>query len=273
MFKVLIAEDEDAIRRGLVHTINWIDMGCDVVASARNGAEGLQMIRAHTPDIVLADIKMPHMNGFEMIEAALKECFFKAVILTSYSEFAYAKRAIGLQVSDYLLKPVDENILRKVIARICGELNVHYHYSEIAEKIKASPVGELERWDIYQSQHAPRNIYVKKAVQKIVDHYQEKISIEIIAKEMGVSGSYLSRKFKEYFGKSYLEALNQYRIQQSIRLLGEGTYRVYEVAFLCGFNEYKHFCTVFKRYTDMSPNQFMKSCGHTVTQHTQSEPN
>jgi len=271
MLKVLVVEDEDVIRNGLVFTLNWADMRCDVIGSARDGAEGLQMIRLLSPDIVLTDIKMPHMDGLNMIKEASKDCLFKAIILTSYSEFEYAKRAIGLRVSDYLLKPVDERELWDVVSRIGKEIDKPYNHSEGDKKAKPSELSELEHSDMLQSLHTTQNVYVKKAVEKIIEEYREKISIDTVAEELGVSGSYLSRKFKESFGKSYLDVLNQYRIQQSIRLLKKGTYRVYEVSCMCGFNEYKHFCSVFKKYTNMRPSQFINSCNHADIQSTDDE--
>jgi len=256
MLRILIVEDEEVIRNGLVQTIQWSDMGCDVVGSAQNGLEGLKMIRELSPDVVLTDIKMPYMDGLNMIREAAEECSFKAIILTSYSEFEYAKRAIGLRVSDYLLKPVDERMLREVIMRISGELDTHSDSAGHIKNTKESILQELEQCGIAPLPNTLMNVYVRKTVEKIVGNYHERINIDAIAEELGVSGSYLSRKFKENFGKTYVDVLNQYRIQQAIRLLGKGTYRVYEVSFLCGFNDYKHFNSVFKKYTNMRPSQF-----------------
>ena len=77
------------------------------------------------------------------------------------------------------------------------------------------------------------------------------------AKELGVSASYLSRKFKDATGTSFLDFLNKYRVQQAIRLLETGKYKVYEVSDMTGFTDYKHFNTVFKRYTGTAPSEFI----------------
>ena len=76
-----------------------------------------------------------------------------------------------------------------------------------------------------------------------------------------MSASYLSRKFKDATGQTFLEILMRYRIQKAICLLKKGIYRVYEVSDLTGFSDYKNFCVVFKKYTKTSPTEFIKHSG------------
>ena len=118
MLKVLIVEDEDIIRKGLAYTMDWMSMGCVIVGEASNGKEGIEKILEFEPNIVLVDIMMPYIDGMEMIRRTIDKVPYKSVILTSYAEFSYAQEAIGLKVSDYLLKPVDQDELRKVRSRI-----------------------------------------------------------------------------------------------------------------------------------------------------------
>jgi two-component system, response regulator YesN len=98
MLKVLIVEDEEIIRRGLVYTIDWLSMDCMVVGSAENGREGLAMLQQHEIDLVIVDIIMPELNGMEMLEAAqnLEIKPFKSIILTSHANFEYARKAVHL---------------------------------------------------------------------------------------------------------------------------------------------------------------------------------
>ncbi|MDE7015859.1 MAG: response regulator, partial [Kineothrix sp.] len=93
--KIVIVEDEFRIRQGLSNLINKVDMGCRVIGEAENGYEGIKMVRDMEPDIVITDIRMPKINGLEMIEK-IKEmgihCVF--VILSGYSDFEYARTGI-----------------------------------------------------------------------------------------------------------------------------------------------------------------------------------
>ena len=252
MYKVLIVEDEDIIRKGIAYTMDWLGMGCTIVGEAANGEEGLEKIKELEPDIVLADIMMPIMDGIEMIRKAKETASFKPVILTSCADFDYAKKAIDLDVSAYLMKPVDEEELKKNIAKVISEIEKDREYDRLTElKSPAAPTPEV----FIKSDK--ENDYVRQILNVTKEHYAEKISIEAFSEEFGVSASYLSRKFKDSTGTGYLDYLNKYRIQQAIKLLETGKYKVYEVSDLTGFTDYKHFNSVFKRYTGVSPSEFI----------------
>ena len=112
--------------------------------------------------------------------------------------------------------------------------------------------------EYYKNLDRTENHYVSMAVERIRTDYGSKISIESICEELGVSASYLSRKFKEVTGQTFLDFLNKYRVQQAVALLNTGSYRINEISDATGFTDYKHFCTVFKKYTSKSPTKFIK---------------
>ena len=253
MYRVLIAEDEDIIRKGIAYTMDWVSMGCTIVGEAANGKEGVEKIKELSPDIVLADIMMPMMNGIEMIRKGQEIADFKAIIMTSYADFEYAKKAIELGVSAYLMKPVDEEELKKNISKIITEIEKENQLRQLTSKIKTA-----DDIDALFIKSEGDNDYIQKVLKETRERYSEKISLETFSEELGVSGSYLSRKFKEATGQTYLDFLNKYRVQQAIKLLETGTYKIYEVSEMTGFSDYKYFSTVFKKYTDRSPSDFVK---------------
>ena len=112
--------------------------------------------------------------------------------------------------------------------------------------------------EYYMQLDLSENRYVSRAIAAIRERFAEKLSIEGISEEMGVSASYLSRKFKEITGQTFLDFLNKYRVQQAIVMLNTRQYRIGEISDRVGFNDYKHFCSVFKKYTLKSPTKFMK---------------
>ncbi len=256
MFSVVIVEDEDIIRQGLVHVIDWQAMGCRVIGSAGDGLEGAKMILALRPDIVLTDIKMPRKNGIQMLEECLESHHFKAIILTSHSEFDYAQKAVSLHVFEYLLKPVDEEALKATVTKIQRELESDEGY---IKRHSLSAAGALPLpFDINAAVKSCASHQVRTALKKIIVSYTEPLSIAAIAAEMGVSKEYLSRKFKECTGRTFTDILNMHRIARALELLQDGCYLMYEVAVICGFSEYKYFCSVFKRYTGKSPGDAKK---------------
>lgn len=251
MFKVVIIEDEDIIRNGLVLTIDWLSMDCTIVGTASNGIDGLNLIKEQKPDIVITDIKMPIMDGIEMLKRATKEASFYIIILTSYSEFEYAKQAISLKVFEYILKPIDEEELIKTINNIKQEIK-----NSIKNKIELNnqTVVDIDSYII----NSKDNYYVNQALLEIKNNYNKKISLEGISEMLGVSPSYLSRKFKAITSQTFMDILNQYRIKKSIELLISGKYRVYEISDLVGFGDYKNFFNTFKKYLNISPTEFLK---------------
>lgn len=115
--KMVIAEDEQAFRDGIVSSINWKLYDIEIVGEAEHGRQALDMMLESRADLLLTDIRMPHLNGLDLIRAAKEAGIdFHSILLTGYNEFDYAKEAIKLGVSDYLLKPcMPHDILRVVI--------------------------------------------------------------------------------------------------------------------------------------------------------------
>ena len=252
MHRVLIVEDEDIIRKGLAYTMDWTGMGCVVVGEAANGREGIEKILELKPDIVITDIMMPFVDGIQMIRETKEKVHYKSIILTSYAEFTYAKQAIDLKVSEYLMKPVEEEDIKAAIDKITPELQKEKEIERMYEKQNSGI--QMEEYYIRAEKE---NTYVVQMLKIIEEQYMEKISVENIAEELQVSASYFSRKFKNATGLTYLDFLNQYRIRQAIKLLETGKYKVYEVSDMTGFTDYKHFSVVFKRYTNQSPSDFI----------------
>lgn len=123
MLKVILIDDEPNVRQGIKMMIPWDDLDLCVVAEGEDGDDGLNKILINDPDIIIADVKMPGMTGIQMIEAAQKSGFSgKAVILSGYSDFTYAKEAMSLGVKQFILKPVDEDELISCLRSLHDEI-------------------------------------------------------------------------------------------------------------------------------------------------------
>ena len=117
----MIVDDERLIRQGLRKVIPWEDIGFRVVAEANSGKAALEMAmtRGKEPQVILTDIKMPDMNGLELI-SRLHSRFpkLRSVVISGYSDFKYAVEALKLKVEDYILKPIDPEAIKKVFSHL-----------------------------------------------------------------------------------------------------------------------------------------------------------
>lgn len=256
MLKLVIVEDEDIIRKSLVHTIDWMALGCTVAGEAENGRRGLEVILAQRPHIVLTDIKMPVMDGIDMLREAACHYEFESLILTGFGEFEFARQALRLRVSEYLLKPLDETLLAEAVRKAVA-----------AVKAKSeSKRGFAEYFALVQFDGLAANLHsaspVRVALSRIQDSFQDKLSVESIAAELNISPSYLHRKIREETGCTFLHLLHSYRVQKSIVLMAADNLRLYEISAAVGFTDYKHFCAVFKKIVGAAPTEFIKSLAY-----------
>ncbi|HOA54118.1 MAG TPA: response regulator transcription factor [Clostridiales bacterium] len=136
MYKVLIVDDEPIIRKGLRNIINWKNYGCEVIAEAEDGQDGLELIREHRPDIIITDIKMPETDGLSMIKQIKEDVpDSKIIILTGHRDFDFVHEALKLGVIDFLLKPSRIEELTSAISRAVKELNFQNQRSAELDKL------------------------------------------------------------------------------------------------------------------------------------------
>jgi len=127
VIKVILIDDEEIIREGLRQEIDWESLNMTVVGEAEDGLAALDLVATITPDIVITDIRMPFMNGLEIIEkikAKNPETYI--IIISGHDEFQYAQRALKLGAYDYLLKPIDLEAVKTSLKNIGAKYDEHY---------------------------------------------------------------------------------------------------------------------------------------------------
>ena len=140
MLKVLIADDEIKVSKLILHLVQWEELGMEVIGTVNDGVEAFELILEKQPDIVITDIRMPGMDGIELVEKATKEMesskkvFF--VIISGYSQFEYAQQAVKLGVEDYLLKPIKKKELEAVLHKILSKYNATANALEERENLR-----------------------------------------------------------------------------------------------------------------------------------------
>ena len=249
MYRVVVIEDEEAIRKGIIMSIDFSALNCILIGEASNGVEGIKLIQEKKPDIVITDVTMPLMSGIEMIEQTL-EYNYTSIIISGYDEFSYAKKAIKLGVCDYLMKPIDKEELNNVIQSIVSGFDLS---SRISGLLKEK--NQIEHIQLLETLNKEDHL-VDKIMEYINLHYSEKIFLSDIADVLNYSESLLSKRFRRVTQMTFNEYLNRFRIQKSIEYMKKGTYGLTGISDICGFSDYKYFSTVFKKYTGYTPSQF-----------------
>ncbi|GMK46738.1 AraC family transcriptional regulator [Paenibacillus glycanilyticus] len=126
MYKVLLVDDEIFVRKGLKNLIDWESLGYEICDEAGNGQEALEKIQLIKPDLVIADIRMPVLDGLGLIQKVTEEGAYSPtfIIVSGYHDFQYAQRALRYGVHDYILKPIDEEELETTLKALSGTLGL-----------------------------------------------------------------------------------------------------------------------------------------------------
>ena len=250
MYKVVVIEDEEIIRKGIIMSIDFTQFNAMLVGEAGNGKEGIELIREKRPDIVITDVTMPLVNGIEMIEST-SDMNYTSIIISGYDEFAYAQKAIKLGVCDYLMKPIDKEELNHIIKEIISRFDLSSKINELLKE--KDSVENICLLDTLKNEDP----LVNKMIGYINSHYSEKMFITDVAKYLNYSESLLSKRFRRVTRMTFNEYLNRFRIQKAMNYMRNGEHYMLEISDICGFNDYKYFSTVFKKYTGHSPKQFI----------------
>lgn len=250
-YRVLVVEDEEPIRKGIIFTFPWDRHDCIVIGEAANGLEGLEMILELKPDIVVTDIGMPLMDGLEMLREVGGEVLYSSIIISVYDEFEKARQAIDIGVSNYLLKPLRHAGLAEAVERAKKDLEHRRSYRRMESGNDVSAAVLRLLGEDYS------NFYVRRTFRFIEKHYRERIGLSDLVEELQVSANYINKKLKEELNQTFNEFLNRYRIQKSIELMQTGEAKIYNIAAAVGYSDYKYFITVFKKYVGVPPSRLL----------------
>lgn len=254
-YKVLVVEDEDLIRRGLVYSVDWQAADCTEVREASDGQMAVELIHAFRPDIVIMDINIPFLSGLDVLEQTQKAFGYSAIILTGYADFEYAKRAVAAGVIRFLLKPLAFDELAGAIESAKESRQRRLAYDEYQRAGKT-----LNSLDLLSAvnRSAPKSAPIRQILAHIETHYPEKITLHDLAGACHYSESFLIRKFKEEMKVGFSEYLTRYRLQKAIILLRETDKRVETIAEECGFISSKYFNLIFRKHIGCSPREFSR---------------
>ncbi len=243
MYKVIIADDEYMIKKSLTVMIERSPYNFKVVGEADDGKEAMDLVKELRPDLLITDIRMPTMDGLELIQKLQTESnLTEAIVVSGYGEFEYAQRAIRLGAIDYLLKPIKVDLVQEALKRV-------------NEKLQLREENERETINILKNL-SPKMNYAINFIEK---HFSDdSLSLPMVADHIELSTAYLSRIFKEETGTSFVHYLTKLRMERAKIILKNPYSKLYEVAFSVGYIDYPHFSKAFKKYCGVSPTEYRK---------------
>lgn len=238
MLNVYIADDEVWIILGLKKLLDRLNVNAYVVGTANNGLTAKEEIAHFKPDVIFADIRMPGLSGLELLQAIPEVSpESKVVIISGYAEFEYAREAIHHHAFDYLLKPIKEEELSRVMTAIINERN-------------GDP--DEDRVPIVSDR------MIDNVITDIRDHYMEDISLTSLSAKYNISMGHLSKMIKENLQVNFSDYIASLRIQRAKELLRDDSLSIQEISEIVGYNDYFYFTKVFKKVEGISPSKYRK---------------
>lgn len=263
MTDFVIIDDEPWIRSCIRNMIPWNTLGFACLGEAGNGREALSLCKQVRPQIALTDIEMPGLHGLAFIEELRKIApETEVVIISGYDEFAYAQRACALGVVEYLLKPIEEEDLLRVMRAIKTRIE-HAKMTqkdlelrqEALDRLQESLIGTFELSQPAESTGNPR---IDKALAIMASSFSENISLESIAERVFMNPSYFSDVFHQLVGTTFTDHLTNIRIEAAKQALCAPEVRVKDAATLAGFSSSNYFSRVFRKATGMTPTMWQE---------------
>lgn len=256
--RVMLIDDERAIRELLKIRIHWEKYHMEVVGEAGNASRALNIIDTVAPDILIVDIKMPFMDGIEFSQIISKRYPATGIIiLSAYADFEYAQKCIGIKnVLTYLLKPLDVDDMEKALA-------------EFRESIDESCLGDNNCNSMLRGQGDEQNLTLQAEKRQdngqdlivqieeyIKENFGDKyMNIGAIAEELGYSSGYLGMVYKKRTGMLLSDKIFQVRMEHAINYKRKGE-KMYVIAKKVGIVDPFYFSKCFRKYTGKSFSEF-----------------
>ena len=268
MINAIIVDDESLIREGLKVIIDWEKLGVSIIAEATNGMDALKIIKENQPHLAIVDIKMPILNGVELIEEVRKiglNTLF--VILSGYDNFGFAQQAIKFGAFRYLLKPIEAGELENCISEAVKKIKQQNKEEGIMNKVRFI-LGErtFERLEnnkdfsgSIENENMSKSSSILKTVQYINEHIEEKLLLEDLAKLVFMHPNYLSQVFKNEMGENLVDYIIRIRVERAKELFKNDDLKLYEVAEKVGYRDFRYFSQLFKKCTGLLPSEYKKT--------------
>ncbi len=245
--RMLMVDDEPLDLEVMTHLIRWKDHGICVAGTACNAHEAMAFINDHLDlELLVSDIQMPIVDGIALYEEALTFIpHLKAIFISGHDEFHYAQRAIRLQASGYVLKPVDECELEEVLDQVCG--SVLQNRATLPEE-PAARRGEDDM--------------SARAIEYIQFNIGQGVTLQSVAAHLHYSSGYLGATFKQQTGVSLMAYILNARLEHAASVLRTTDVGVSELAARLGYASTSYFIQVFRTKYGMTPGDYRRAASN-----------
>lgn len=254
MHSILIVEDEELELEFIETVIREELQPEDTLLVAQTGAQAVRLAKKRRPDIIIMDLMLPEMDGLEAIAEIRKFAPDTCIsILTAYTEFRYAQRAISLRVFEYMLKPIKPSDFKVILKRMMESVEEGRAYAK-------SNVPQIASETIAKSgsDGAEQQSFIDESVRYIQKHFKERLTLQMVASRVYMNAQYFSRVFKRETGVTFTEYVNTLKIQYACKLLETTNYPAYRISSECGFTDPSYFNRVFFAQMNMTPKKYKK---------------
>ena len=247
--RILLIDDEETIILGIRHHLEQLKFIKAEVMCACSGMEALDIVEYFHPELMLVDIRMPNMDGLELIDKINHKYYCpNIIILSAYRNFDYAQRAIEVKVLRYMLKPINFDLLDQVILEIVSAKDRRLDIPDVL-------AGYM---DLFQNiALTPQSTQLKKIVDFIRDHYEEQLSLNGLSEQFHISESSICLLFKKEMSTSFVSYLSDLRVWKAMELLLENPdMSVDQISYRVGYQTNRQLFRLFHKKLKMSPMSF-----------------
>ena len=238
MHSIYLVDDELPALELLRGNPAFLESGFALAGASTNPLIALEEIRAEQPDVVITDLKMPGLNGIQLMERLRQEdCKAEFVIVSAYSEFSEVRRFFTSHGFDYLIKPVPDRDLADLLRRLSVKLG--YSPPQISQ---LTPSGELN-----------------KLLSFLKDYPAMRHTLETLGERFSFHPNYICNLFSKYLETTFTAYMTELRMEQARELLLHTDKSIKEISIICGYSDYFYFCRVFRERHACTPTRFREA--------------
>ena len=246
---ILLVEDNKELRQHLKNDLQ----DSYKVLQAKNGEEGLKIVKKRFPDLVISDVMMPEMDGFEMcrlLKTEFETCHIPIILLTARSLEIDRISGYDNGADAYLSKPFVTSVLKSRIKNLIeAKKRLRKRFSEIGGVFASSEV----------TTNSIDEVFLDKATKVVLDNVDDiDFKQDDILKELGIGRSQFYRKINTLTGNNPSHFIRTIRLRYAAELLEKNSYSIKEVTHMCGFNSTAYFSKTFKELFNVTPTEYME---------------